>query len=226
MQLKHNTKFSKELYDLFEQQVTQTFNSQDKVTFKELSFTVDSQKFYINYKKTNNKSINLKMQAIIKAMDTISNMRQQINQQMNELILIYLIDLNLIQEIDNKDDLKMDINIINNTKIIHEVTKLIGKEQGIINYNNPILHIQISDDERNVGHKVKYVMVIFILLNDYLNIYCPDYHYTLILYPSIERYDVLKVALVLLIEDLNNIQNGYWDKQSQKWQIQLYFFTN
>ncbi|CAG8694627.1 463_t:CDS:1, partial [Cetraspora pellucida] len=69
MQLKHSTKFSKELYDLFEQQVTQTFNSQDKVTFEGLSFMINSQKFYINYKKTNNKSINLKMQAIIKAMD-------------------------------------------------------------------------------------------------------------------------------------------------------------
>ncbi|CAG8813608.1 36181_t:CDS:2 [Gigaspora margarita] len=159
----------------------------NNVTFEGLTFTVDSQKFRITYKEINTESINLQIQAIIRAMDSekisgqayrlisaighdlprewaVSNMRQQINQQMKELIPIHLIDLNLSQEVYG----------------------------------------------RNVGHKVKHVMVTFVLLNDYM-----DHHYTLMLYPGIETYTNLKIALTPLIEDLNEIVNGYWDKQAE-----------
>lgn len=124
MQLKRSTKFGE---DLFEQKVTQTFHNQDNVTFEGLTFTVDSQKFRITYKEINTESINLQIQAIIRVMDSekisgqayrlisaighdlprewaVSNMRQQINQQMKELIPIHLIDLNLSQEVCNEDD--------------------------------------------------------------------------------------------------------------------------
>lgn len=56
-------------------------------------------------------------------------------------------------------------------------------------------------------------MVTFILLNNYTNIYHPDHHYTLMIYPSIKQYNNLKIALTLLINDLNNIANNYCDKQ-------------
>ncbi|CAG8723384.1 19468_t:CDS:1, partial [Racocetra fulgida] len=254
MQLKRSTKFGKELLNLFEQQVTQTFNNQDNVTFEGLTFTVNLQKFHINYNEINNESIDLQQQAIIRAMDSekisrqayrliaaighnlprewaVSNMRQQINQQMIELIPIHLIDLNLLHDIDSTDNNEIDINLINDSEIIDEVTKSIGKgvyrsikdildyiiptllEKKIINVNNPILHIRISGDGRNVGNKVNHVMVTFALLNDYTNIYHPDHHYTLMLYPGIEKYNNLKIALAPLIKDLNNIINGYWDKQ-------------
>ncbi|CAG8833442.1 2955_t:CDS:2, partial [Gigaspora margarita] len=243
MQLKHSTKFGKELLDLFEQQASQTFNNQDNITFEGLTFIVNSQKFYINYNEINNKSIDLQQQAIIRAMDkwAVSNMRQQINQQMIELIPIHLINLNLLHDINSIDNNETDINLINDSKIIDEVTKSIEKgvyqsikdihdyiipsllEKKIININNPILHIRISGDGRNVGNKVNHIMVTFVLLNDYTNIYHPDHHYTLMLYPGIKKYNNLKIALAPLIKDLNNIINGYWNKQGQRWQIQLYF---
>lgn len=51
-------------------------------------------------------------------------------------------------------------------------------EKGIVNNDDPVLHIRISGDGRNVGHKVKHVMVTFVLLNDYMNIYHPDHQYS------------------------------------------------
>ena len=48
-------------------------------------------------------------------------------------------------------------------------------------------------DGRNVGCKVKHVMITFAILNNNINIYQPDNHYdnhyTLVLYPGTENYN-------------------------------------
>ncbi|RIB18119.1 hypothetical protein C2G38_2185506 [Gigaspora rosea] len=60
----------------FSDLITQTFNNQDNVTFEELTFTVNLQKFYINYNEINNDIIDLQQQVIIRAMDSEKISRQ------------------------------------------------------------------------------------------------------------------------------------------------------
>ncbi|CAG8508882.1 7150_t:CDS:2, partial [Scutellospora calospora] len=152
---------------------------------------------------------------------------------MAEFIPINLINLNLSQE-HFKENNESNNEIIEDLNIIQEVTSSIGKatyrsikdillyiipsllKKGIINHSNSVLHIRISGDGRNVGHKVKHVMVTFTLLNDLANLYNPNYHFTLLLYPGIEQYTILEIALAPLIADLNDLVNGLVDKQGHK----------
>ncbi|CAG8838442.1 13367_t:CDS:1, partial [Cetraspora pellucida] len=118
---------------------------------------------------------------------------------------------------------------ISNTEIIELVIKSIGKgayrpikeilaylipvwlEKKIIKIDLPIIHIRISGNSRNVGKKVKHVMFTFTILNNLKNIFKPNNHHTLILYPGIENYESLEVALNTLITNLNSIKDGYKD---------------
>ena len=69
-------------------------------------------------------------------------------------------------------------------------------------------------------------MFIFSILNDLSNIHKPNYHHTLILYPEAEKYESLEIALALLILDLEEIKNGFVDRQEQLWKIHLYFLAD
>ncbi|CAG8534028.1 2289_t:CDS:2 [Scutellospora calospora] len=168
----------------------------------------------------------------------IAKMRQTITNEINTIIKSLVFDLTpiLIHEIPDNEEID-----ITNTEIIESVTKSIGMgayrsikeilaylipvwlKKGIITVDLPIIHIRISGDGRNVGKKVKHVMFTFTVLNDLGNIFKPDYHHTLILYPGIECYESLEIALSILISDLNSIKNCYIDKQGRQWQIKLYF---
>jgi hypothetical protein len=73
---------------------------------------------------------------------------------------------------------------INDPEVVEEVLKYIGKagyhkiedillfillgliNQNILNPDNPIIHLQLSGDGRNVGKKVKHVMITCAILND------------------------------------------------------------
>ncbi|CAG8759750.1 16037_t:CDS:2, partial [Gigaspora rosea] len=132
----------------------------------------------------------------------VSAMQQQINFQMSKFVPIHIIDLNLSSfQKHSEENNEENIETISNSEIIQEVTSSIGKatyrsirdilayiipvwlKRGVINHTNSVLHIRISGDSRNVGNKVKHVMVTFTLLNDSINLYNPNYHFTLLLYP-------------------------------------------
>ncbi|RIB28672.1 hypothetical protein C2G38_2157262 [Gigaspora rosea] len=108
------------------------------------------------------------------------------------------------------------VEMISNLEIIQEATNSIGKAtyqsiRDILAYIIPVW----AQSKTCYGD--------FTLLNDTVNLYNSNYHFTLLLYPDIEICDILKIALTPLITDLNNLANGYIDKDSWKWQIQLYF---
>ncbi|CAG8816775.1 7900_t:CDS:1, partial [Dentiscutata erythropus] len=106
MQLKRSKKFGNQILDLFEEQVLQTFNEEDKVLLEGLIFSVGARRFHINYRELNSKDTDLQKQAVVKAMDigrvsrntyrllaaighdlprewAVSAMQQQINYQMS-----------------------------------------------------------------------------------------------------------------------------------------------
>ena len=106
---------------------------------------------------------------------------------------------------------------INDPEVVEEVLKYIGKagyrritdillfvipdlvKRNILNQNNPIIHMRISGDGRNVGRKVKHVMITCTILDDILNIHKADFHYTTILYPGVENYEMLQKVMEPMI---------------------------
>ncbi|CAG8696722.1 44185_t:CDS:2 [Gigaspora margarita] len=122
-------------------------------------------------------------------------MKQQIDNQMQQAILIQTINLDAnISQTNSEINENIDID---DFEIVEEVTKSIGKAA-----------YRISGDRHNVGKKINHVMITFALLNDLSTIYYPEKHYTLLIYPGIEKYETLKTILAPLIQELDEIKSG------------------
>ncbi len=79
---------------------------------------------------------------------------------------------------------------------------------GILDVNNPIIYLRISGDGRNVDRKIKQVIITIAILNDKQNIHKSGYHYTTVLFSGVENYEVLKVIMVFLIQELDDFRNN------------------
>ncbi|RHZ81507.1 hypothetical protein Glove_120g81 [Diversispora epigaea] len=91
------------------------------------------------------------------------------------------------------DDINSEVHI-NDIEIINNVQELIWKrwtkylvEKKILNVLKPKIYLRISGNGRNVGRKINHVMVTFSILNDIENIFRPENHHTILLYPGIEK---------------------------------------
>ncbi|CAG8749812.1 21436_t:CDS:2, partial [Gigaspora rosea] len=128
----------------------------------------------------------------------VSDQKLKLDTKMMIDIPIQFINFGLLYE--NNINSRIDID---DQEIINEMTASIRK--------NSTIYIRISSNERNVGRKIKHVMVTFAILNDKNNIHCSDHHFILLLYPGNESYNILKLALSLLVAELEEIQSGFFD---------------
>src|SRR5581483_7734359 len=145
----------------------------------------------------------------------VSQTRQEINSYMEELIPINFIDLNssMMQDLSEEPD-------ITDPLIIEQVVNATGKgayrsikkilEYIIPSYINkgkldptiPTIHLRISGDGRNVGRKIKHIMFTVALLDDSVNLFKSNFHYTTILFPGSENYSTLKIAASAFVQEL------------------------
>ena len=169
----------------------------------------------------------------------IAEQRIQINKEMNEKIKITALempqDIN-IDSVENPD--------IFDSEIIDEVTTLIGKsgqrsikdilnyivpdlvKRHILNLKQKIINLRISGDGRNVGRKVKHVMLTFAILEDIDNIHNPNNHYTVVLYPGSENYKSLDVSTALLRDELRELAEIGLNIEGVHWMFNLYFSSD
>ncbi|RIA85398.1 hypothetical protein C1645_830833 [Glomus cerebriforme] len=92
-------------------------------------------------------------------------------------------------------------------------------QKGRLDPTMPIIHLWISGDGRNVGRKVKHVMITVALLDDLTNLFKSNYYYTTVLFSGTENYSTLKIAASSFIEELQElisnigmiINNTYWE---------------
>ncbi|PKC74382.1 hypothetical protein RhiirA1_388177 [Rhizophagus irregularis] len=90
-------------------------------------------------------------------------------------------------------------------------------ERKILDVINPKIHLRISDDGRNVGQKVKQVMITCSILDDIDNLYQPENHYTIVLYPGVKKYETLNNILKSLAMKLRKLkEEGFKDNQNIK----------
>ncbi|RHZ58588.1 hypothetical protein Glove_372g135 [Diversispora epigaea] len=153
----------------------------------------------------------------------VFNKRIEITNYMNQIIKISLINMKGKDKLENIEAEEPDIADVD---IIKEVTDTIGmgvlrsakdilcyiiphlQKKQVLNSSDPIIHLRISDDGRNVGRKIKHVMVTFMILNHENKSHDADYHYTVALYPGTENYDTLKFVLNPFLEELRSFKNN------------------
>ncbi|EXX66917.1 hypothetical protein GLOIN_2v1764220 [Rhizophagus irregularis DAOM 181602=DAOM 197198] len=134
---------------------------------------------------------------------------------------------------------------INDPEIVEEVLKYIGKagyhritdillfilpdliNRHVINPDNPIINLRISGDGRNVGCKVKHVIITCVILDNIANLHKSDYHYTIILYSGTENYELLQRMIEPISNELNDlVLNGLRDSNGTIWTINPYFSSD
>ncbi|RGB23318.1 hypothetical protein C1646_748237 [Rhizophagus diaphanus] len=157
----------------------------------------------------------------------------RINKAMENLIPIKMIDVHhyISSDIYNKPEIFDD-------EVINQMASAIGKggyrsikdilkyivpgliNNGILNPIQPIINLRISGDGRNVGKKIKHVMITCAVLDDKENLHFPDKHFTTVLYPGNENYDPLKNAMDLFLKELHELKD-YDDRGDleTRWEI-------
>jgi len=178
--------------------------------------------------------------------NVVSNVKKEITNLMNDEIPIVPLNIgcqsdenNLDNdEVDSYENLDVEIRdeIMNSQghggcrsikKVLDYVIKILIKNEILDHSLDNKIYIRISGDGRNVGKKIKHVMVTFAILNDINNIFQPDNHYCLVLYSGIEKYEHLKNALNHLMNELEDIdKNGFIDSDGLKWKTILYFSSD
>lgn len=138
----------------------------------------------------------------------VSEQRTQINKEMNSKIKITTAKMSQhinTDPIENPDifDLKLVDEVMTSVgkagyrsvKDILRFTVLNLIKKDVLNLQQPIINLRISGDGRNVGRKVKHVMITFVILDDVKNIYNPNNHHTVVLYPESKNYESLNILI-------------------------------
>jgi hypothetical protein len=168
---------------------------------------------------------------------SVSIERINITNHMNQLIKISLVNMNrqnVLDEIMEEPD-------ITNAEIIQEVIDTAGvgiyrsakdilyyiipqlKKQKVLKSSDPTIHLRVSGDGRNVGRKIKHVMITFMILNHKKYHNHADYHYTTVLYPGTENYDTLKFILNPFLDELRSLKENGLEVAGILWSFELYF---
>ena len=171
----------------------------------------------------------------------VSEEKALINKEMQEKIPISIVKLNS----DCSTEPLEDTPTITDPEVIQIVQEAIGNggqrsiikilqylippliERKVLDPNNPIIHLRISGDGRNVGRQVKHVMVTCAIMNDKDCLKKPDAHYTTVLYPGVENYTTLQVALDPMLKELQYLkEHGIQDQTGITWNVELYFSSD
>jgi hypothetical protein len=170
----------------------------------------------------------------------VSRTRQEINIYMEEIIPISFINLNstIIQ------NPSMEEPDITDPIIVEQVVSAVGKgayrsvkkilefivpvyvQKGKLDPALPTIHLRISGDGRNVGRKVKHVMITVALLDDPTKLFESNYHYTTILFPGTENYSTLKIAANNFIKELQELSNAGMVINNTHWNFELFFSSD
>ncbi|PKC53895.1 hypothetical protein RhiirA1_415761 [Rhizophagus irregularis] len=169
----------------------------------------------------------------------VSKERQRINEEMAQLIPISIVDVNTKNQVDQSEE-----EDIEDEAIVQEVIDAVGKggyrnikdilqylvpdliQKGILNPHQPTINLRISGDGRNVGRKVKHVMVAVAILDDKSTLHKPNHYHTTILYPGCENYDSLSNVMAPFCHDLRNLKEQGLVINNIKWNFQLYFSSD
>ncbi|PKK67697.1 hypothetical protein RhiirC2_751396 [Rhizophagus irregularis] len=249
---KRQHKFGNQLKQHVQVEGTKIYG-EDQVVLKQVSYSIRNMDFQIDYEKKND--INKKkLISVAQAIDlnyiphegyralaavepniqrewAVSEQRLKITTEMNQKIPITLINLPLdFAEYSNSESNEIIQTIKKGgTRSVKDILKYIVPvliSNKILDINNPIIHLRVSGDGRNVGRKIKHVMITIAILNDIQNIHKPNYHYTTVLFPDVEKYEVLEIMMASFIKELDEIKKNGLIISEMMWKFELYFSSD
>ncbi|GBB97842.1 hypothetical protein RclHR1_30890002 [Rhizophagus clarus] len=195
------------------------------VVLKALNFTVENKEYHVSFGKDDDVKKKQKLHSMTYVQD-VENIPCDAYHHLATIESILPREYTISQtrqEINTCHYLSEEPDIIDPT-IIEQVVNVTGKgayrsikkilkyivpsyvNKGKLDPEIPVIHLQISGDGRNVGRKVKHVMITVTLLDDSMNLFKSDYHYTIVLFPRTENYSTLKVATTALIQELQELK--------------------
>ncbi|PKY31638.1 hypothetical protein RhiirB3_449336 [Rhizophagus irregularis] len=161
-------KIAKSISTIFDQVTAKDCHSDDNLNLKSIEFDIRNNFFYLGVNKENIEEIKYKAKAAVQACD-----KGQVSCEGYRILA----------------SISQDLNNINDAEIVYNIQQLIGKggqqnvvdilkylisgliERKILDVMNPKIHLRISDDGRNVGQKVKQVMITCSIFDDINNLY-------------------------------------------------------
>ncbi|PKC57799.1 hypothetical protein RhiirA1_497283 [Rhizophagus irregularis] len=174
--------------------------------------------------------------------NSVSNERIAITDNMNQLIKISLVDMNGRDKLE--EALGSDESEFRNPEITQEAIDIMGigiyrsikdilnyiipylKEKKVLRLSDTTIHLRISGDGRNVGRKIKHVMLTFMILNHKERHHHADYHYTTVLYPGTENYNTLEFILNPFLNELRSLKENGLEAAGILWNFELYFSSD
>ncbi|CAG8687335.1 6256_t:CDS:1 [Cetraspora pellucida] len=172
----------------------------------------------------------------------VSEEKYNVNEIMQNHILLLVFDLNAQTNSNSDSESDSDSGSNLNSEIIATtlekgvyrnisvilrfvVPKLVTNK--VLSYKTPIIYLRISGDRRNVGKKIKHVMITLAILNDKKNLMKPESHYTILLFSGTENYVSLKVTLEPICYELQELhKNEFIDTINQQWKIEVFFSSD
>ncbi|CAG8851386.1 8118_t:CDS:1, partial [Gigaspora margarita] len=202
-QRKHNKKAALLFQNSINKAIPEAFHSTDSVIFHEMTLSINNNRyrfFYTNQQFSNDLSLKMivcamdrermsrdayrELSAICKDLPwewAVASMKQQITSEMNEHIKIIPFNFQLAEK-----ENQIEMGVYRSIKDILKYMIPVWLNKKKLSLDSPIIHIRISGDGQKVGHKASHVMFTFTILNDLENIYKPENHYLLLLYPGKE----------------------------------------
>ncbi|GES99712.1 hypothetical protein GLOIN_2v1768393 [Rhizophagus clarus] len=169
----------------------------------------------------------------------VSKERQKINEKMAQLIPISIVDINTKNQVDQSEE-----EDIEDEDIVQEVINAAGKggyrnikdilqylvpdliQKRVLNPHHPIINLRISGDGRNVGKKIKHVIITVAILDDKNTLHKPNHYYTIVLYPGCENYDSLSHMMAPFCHDLRDLKDHGLVINNIRWNFQFYFSSD
>ncbi|PKC56607.1 hypothetical protein RhiirA1_402006 [Rhizophagus irregularis] len=205
---------SQHILDIVEAEKENKFHPTDQIELNQIKFKTCNGLYEINFGQLDKMKEIKKIEAVVKSLD-----KGYISKEAYRSLA--RIEPNIPREESiGKGGQRRVTDILN--YIVPSYVK-----QGILIPEVSTLHIRISGDGRNVGRKVKHVMIVMTLLNNLSGLQKLENYYTLVLYPGAETYESLKNVLVPLISDLCNLKkNGFNQIGGNHWPVELYFSSD
>ncbi|RIB30086.1 hypothetical protein C2G38_2153710 [Gigaspora rosea] len=204
MKTKRSRAFSMQVGKIFESEALNFYNQIDQPVLQEVRFNVQSKNYSAIYYNKKEQNIDAFINVIDKGLifrDAYRDLTALEAGLPREYNVANDIEKEMLQYVE-----KVGYRPITNI-LLYIIPDLVKKNT--LNKNNPIVHLRISGDERNVGRKIKHVMITCAVLDVILNIYRAECHYTIVLYPGGENYETLQNAMEPMINELHMlVENG------------------
>ncbi|RGB25491.1 hypothetical protein C1646_821002 [Rhizophagus diaphanus] len=230
--IKRARNLSIQMHNYFQNQSKDYYNQNDILNLESLKFSTNIKSYEINFGSQDKENKRQKIQAIVQTTDK-SLISREAYQNLATIEHNLPPDICFYEESDIIDE-----------EIVNQMVSAIGKagyrsikdilkyivpkliNDGVLNTTCPIINLRLSGDGRNVGRKVKQIMVTCAILDDKKNFHFPDKHFTIVLYPGSEDYNSLKNAMTLFLRELHELKEFGLEINDIIWQFDLYFSSD